>query len=401
MGSAIRDSGFGMRTSAGLLAAALLLGACGKEPHSVPGEPIPQPAPAGVERVVIVVGDPGVARAATHAILPHMREQVEHWTRTIGRDSAVAVIVVGDIIYPNGMHDPSDREDFPLDSAIVTDQLSIVSGPAALEHHVPMYFLAGNHDWGKEQHEEGVATLQNLDDFLEAHRAIGINTRLVPRAGQPGPSVVDDGPLRFIFLDTAWWLLQSRGELGGVMIEGIASAMRSAGDREVVIVGHHPFMSGGPHGGQFSLLEGLGIGFLLKRSGAILQDLNSPPYRRLRAEMGRLFETIGQPLLWAAGHEHSLQLIEARRPDEPQWSMVSGSASKITHVRETEGMVFDLSSPGYFMLLVRSDGSVDAVAVAAPLEGVVCEQSDEEQRAACMAAGVASFQPRFVQRLTE
>jgi len=386
---------------AALVAASLGFGACASEPHVIPGPPIPQPPPAGVERVVIIVGDPGEARAETHPILHHMREQVEYWTRTIGRDSAVAVIVVGDIIYPNGMHDPTDREDFPLDSAIVTDQLDIVSGPLARERHIPMYFLAGNHDWGKEQHEEGVSTLQNLDEFLAAHRAVGINSRLVPAAGEPGPAVIDDGPLRFIFLDTAWWLLQSRGNQGEVMIDGIEGAMRTARGRHVVIVGHHPFMSGGPHGGQLSILEGLGIGFLLKRSGAILQDLNSPPYRRLRAEMGRLFEEVGQPMLWAAGHEHSLQLIEARAGDEPRWSMVSGSASKITHVAETPGMRYHLSAPGYFMLLVRTDGSVDAVAYAAPAEDAVCEHRDEELRAACMAAGLAAFQPRYSQRLTD
>lgn len=384
-----------------LLASALLLGACRSSEPPPPGDPIPQPTAAGVERVVFIVGDPGLARERTHAILHQMRAQVEHWTRTIGRDSAVAVIVVGDIIYPNGMHDPTDREDFPLDSAKVAEQLAIVSGPAARERHVPMYFLAGNHDWGKEQHEEGVATLQNLDEFLGAHRLLGINTRLMPPAGQPGPEVVDMGPLRFIFLDTAWWLLQSRGNQGERMINQIAFAMRTAGERHVVIVAHHPFMSGGPHGGEFSLLEGLGIGFILKRSGAILQDLNSPPYRRLRAEMARIFEDIGQPLLWAAGHEHSLQLIEARRADEPRWSMVSGSASKITNVGETPGMRFHVSAPGYFMLLIRSDGSADAVAVAAPVESAECTQRDDAARDACIADGVAQFLPRFSETLTE
>ena len=385
---------------AGVVGAALLLAACGREPHMEPGAPIPRPAEAGVEHVVFIVGDPGKAIPETHPILTNLRDEVEHWSAALGRDSAVVVVVVGDIIYPNGMHARDDREDFPHDSVMVTGQLGVISGPAARAHHTPMYFLAGNHDWGKEQHEEGVSTLQNLDDFLAAQRPLGLNTRLLPAAGEPGPAVVDLGPwLRFIFLDTAWWLLQSRGTEGARMISGIEGAMRTAGDRHVVILGHHPYISGGPHGGALPLVEGLGIGFLLKRSGAILQDLNSPPYRRLRAEMGRLFRDVRQPLLWAAGHEHSLQLIEADRTDEPRWSMVSGSASKITHVETTPGMRYRMSAPGYFILIARTDGSVETVAVAAPVEEADCTEAPD--RAACMAAGVDAFQPRFQQRLTD
>jgi hypothetical protein len=390
-----------MTARAALLAVAVLLAACRSPEPEPPGQPIPQPSSANVERVVFVVGDAGEARATTHPILAQMRDQVEHWARTLDRDSSVVVLVVGDIIYPNGMHEPSDREDFPRDSAIVTDQLAIVSGPVAREHHVPIYFLAGNHDWGSEQHEEGVATLANLDEFLGAHRSLGINARLLPAAGEAGPDIVDMGSLRFIFLDTAWWLLQTRGEEEDRLVNRIEYAVRTADDRHVVVVAHHPFVTAGPHGGELPLFEGLGVGFLLKRAGAILQDMNSPPYRRLRTEVARIFEANEQPLLWAAGHEHSLQLHAAQGRDEPRWSMVSGSASKITHVAETPGMRFRLSAPGYFMLLVRTDGSVDAVAVAAPVEDAVCEQADDAARAACMAAGVAAFQPRFSQRLTE
>lgn len=386
---------------ASLAVAAALLGACGGEPFMDPGAPIPQPSASGVARVVFVVGDPGEALASESPILPHLAERVEHWSSVLGRDSAVVVLVVGDNVYPNGMHEPEDREDFPVDSTLIAGQLAVIAGPSARAHHVPMFFLAGNHDWGSEQHEEGVATLRNLDRFLESHRAVGLNARLVPAAGEPGPAVVDlGGSLRFIFLDTAWWLLQTRGPQEQQMIDGIAQAMRTAGDRELVLVGHHPFMSGGPHGGELPLLEGLGIGFLLKRSGAVLQDLNSPPYRRLRAELGRLFREVRQPLLYAAGHEHSLQLIEGDRSDEPRWSMVSGSASKVTHVGERQGMRYRMAAPGYFMLIVRDDGSVEAVAVAAPPESGECAQRDAEARGRCMAEGAAAFQPRFSQRLT-
>ena len=379
-----------------------VVAACGSPPVETMPTPLPEPDVAGVDRAIFILGDPGQALERHHPILPHLAREVERWSGALGRDSAVVVLNLGDIIYPNGMHHPDDREDFPVDSAIVTDQIDIVSGPDARAHHTALFFLAGNHDWGSEQHEEGVQTIQNLDDFLTAHREIGLNVRLLPRAGEPGPAVIDFGDdLRIVFLDTAWWLLQTRGTLGDSMLAGVERALRDAGDRHVVVAAHHPYITAGPHGGELSFLEELGIGYVLKRSGAILQDLNSPPYRRLRAGLADIFERAGQPLLFAGGHEHSLQLIEGRNAEEPRFNIVSGSASKLTRVGTTEGLRFKLSAPGYFLLLIRTDGSADLHAVAAPEDYLHCPETPAAALERCMADGIEAYRVRYSQTLTE
>ena len=394
-----------MRVRRLLAAAALVVaaGACAAKPPAPPGEPLPLPDPSNVEHAVFIVGDPGQAIESYYPILPRLAQDVEFWSGSLARDSAVFVLILGDVIYPNGMHDPTDREDYPRDSLLVADQLDIVSGPNARQYDATMYFLAGNHDWGSEQHEEGVETIRNLEDHLTRHREqLGLNVRLVPDAGTPGPAVVDAGPhLRMVILDTAWWLLQSRGAQADTMFAGIENALRTADDRHVVIAAHHPFTSAGPHGGELSFLEELGIGYVLKRAGAILQDMNSPPYRRLRAGLGGIFERAGQPLLFAGGHEHSLQLIAARRADEPRWSVVSGSASKITRIGSTDGMRFGVSAPGYFLLLVRTDGTAELHAYAAPIEYLSCPESPVDARERCMAEGIAAYVPRHTQVLTD
>lgn len=376
--------------------------ACGSSRIPPPPPPLPLPDIAGVDRAIFIFGDPGQALERHHPILPHLQREVERWAGALGRDSAVILLNLGDIIYPNGMHSPDDREDFPVDSAIVQDQIDIVSGPNARAHDTPLFFLAGNHDWGSEQHEEGVQTIRNLDDFLTAHRETGPNVRLLPSAGEPGPDVVDVGSnLRIVFLDTAWWLLQTRGALADSMLASVERALRTAGDRHVVLAAHHPYVTAGPHGGELSFLEELGIGYVLKRSGAILQDLNSPPYRRLRDGLGDIFRRVGRPLLYAGGHEHSLQLIEGRNDEEPLYNVVSGSASKLTRVGSTEGLRFRVSLPGYFLLLIRTDGSVDIHAVAAPEEFLACPETPADALERCMADGIAAYQVRYSQQLVD
>ena len=385
-----------------LLALALVIGACSRVPEMEPPAPIAPPDPTGVERAIFFVGDPGKALSTHYPILSHLRQEVERWSALIEQDSAVIVLNLGDVIYPNGMHAPSDREDFPVDSALMTDQLRVVGGEAARAHATQMFVLTGNHDWGSEQHEEGLATLRNLERFLDVHRELGYAARLAPPAGEPGPVVIDAGPhLRLVLFDTSWWLLQSPGPDRDRLLDGIEQAMRTAGARHVVLAAHHPYMSAGPHGGELSFMKELGVGYILKRSGAILQDLNSPPYRRLRAGLGDIFEELGAPLMYAAGHEHSLQLIEGRTADEPRWSVVSGSASKVTSVGHAEGMRFRLSAPGYFLLLVRNDGSADLHAYAAPTRYLTCPEEPAAVTDACMREGVAAYLPRFTQVLTE
>lgn len=379
-----------------------LSGACAAPaPPPLPDlPPVEWPAAETVDRIVFLVGDPGKAMERQHPILRHLKAEVERWSDALARDSAVIVLVLGDVVYPDGMHDHDDREDFPRDSLMVADQIEIVSGPAARRHHTPMFFIAGNHDWGQETKAEGAARLENLERFLDAFRRTGPNVRLLPAAGEPGPVLVDAGPrLRLVLLDTAWWLLESRGTKGQAMLDGVERAIASANGRHVVLVAHHPFRSGGPHGGELSFLEELGVGYVLKRSGAILQDLNSPPYRRLRSGLREAFARAGAPLLYAAGHEHSLQLLRGLSPDEPRYSAVSGSASKITPVGTEDGMLFSLSATGYLALVIRQDGSAQLYAVAAPPEYLTCPAKPADAWERCMREGTAAFRPRIVERL--
>jgi hypothetical protein len=233
-----------------------------------------------VERVVFLLGDAGEARAATSPLLARLTADVEAWSARLPRDSAVAVLVLGDNVYPTGLHAPEDPA-FPGDSAVLMDKIRIVGGPVARARGAVEYFVAGNHDWGLKAATLGLERVRRQGAFIDAARAAtGAQARLVPEAGTGGPFVLDWGPdTRFLLLDTAWWLVAATEAERERVLEGIDRAMETAGDREVFLVAHHPFKSAGSHGGNFSFWRTLGAQYLLSRSGAIVQDLNSAPYR--------------------------------------------------------------------------------------------------------------------------
>jgi hypothetical protein len=389
--------------TAAVLAVAGLTPGCAREPvpletsQEVPSETAP------AESVILLVGDPGKARFKHYPIFQRLAAEVERWSIRIGRDSAVTVVMLGDIVYPDGMH-PPDSDPYEQDSARVADQLDIVRAAGSVAHGSRLLFVAGNHDWGLKEDREGARRLRNLGSFLERARTRGIEVDLLPPAGSGAPHAVDIGDhLRLILLDTAWWLFDA--EPGGkeAMIEGVAVGIADAGDREVVIVAHHPYESAGPHGGTVPVWRTLGIQYLLNRSGAMLQDINSRPYADLRRALSTVFQRVGRPLLFAGGHEHSLQVLRHDDPGAPRFSVVSGSASKLTPVRPIPGTLFQAAVPGYMALVTRTDGAVDLYAEGAPERYLKCPEDEPEalEWEVCMERGVESFETLFATRLVD
>jgi hypothetical protein len=385
---------------AAALAAALAGAACGARelPELPPSPGVAEPSPDAVESVLFFVGDPGKTRARSHPVLRAMRRDVERWAGALGRDTAVVVAVMGDIVYPDGLHAPGDPA-YHQDSLHVASQVGIVEGPAARASAVQV-FVAGNHDWGREEDWEGTVRLGNLDTLLEAYRREGIPVSLEPGAGTGGPTVLDVGRrVRLVFLDTAWWLLDAEATERAAFIRRLEEAFRTAGDREVILTAHHPYQSAGSHGGFVPLWRTFGVRYALARSGAILQDLNSRPYRRLLDAIRGIGLRHGPALLFAGGHDHSLQVIRDPRDGSPRFSVVAGSASKLTDVGHVDGMLFRRSWPGYVRVFVLRDGGVILSVEGAEPRYLECSQEEAEGRERCLEAGADAYRTLWSDRI--
>jgi hypothetical protein len=389
-----------MRRLAAAMLLALVLGACRPGLPPPPTlDPVALPDPAEVERVLFLLGDPGEAETGTSPLLHRLQQDIEYWAGRLESDSAVAVLVLGDVVYPTGVHPPDDAT-FHADTAVVMAQVRLVLGPAAIFRGARMYFLAGNHDWGLRRHREGYARLRNLEDFLAFARATtGAAVELAPAAGSGGPVVVDYGQhLRLLLLDTAWWLVSGSGAEKAAVMERLELAMETAGERQVAIAAHHPFRSVGPHGGFFPFWQAAGMRFILAKSGAVLQDLTSEPYRDFEAGLRAIFGRLGPAFAFVGGHEHSLQVIEAVDPTDPRFSLVSGSGSKLSDVGYEAGVRFAASAPGYMRMVVEKSGGITLFVEAAPREYLKCP-GDHAARERCVQAGIAAFGTVYSQRL--
>jgi len=379
------------------VAAVLLLNACSAFPKGTvpPYVPLAEPHPDSVESVLFLIGDAGLSRETFAPLIIHLQRDVEWWSGRLGRDSAVAVLYLGDNVYPRGVHAPEDPE-FPRDSAQMDDQVAVVSGPAAMRHKSVAWFIPGNHDWAQSTTERGLRQLRFQEDLLERMRARGPRVALLPHAGNGGPHVVDVGRhLRVLMLDTAWWLLEISDEAKQKVISGVEDAMRTRGGREIVIAAHHPLKSGSSHGGLVPIWQTLGIEYLLYRSGAMLQDLNSIPYKSFNRGLRGVFARVGSPLLFAGGHDHSLQVLQATDPTDPRFMVVSGSGSKSSPVEWRPGMLFKEADPGYMRLVTYRNGAMQLFVTAAPKDMVDCTAADVTLRQQCSTAALAGFRAYY------
>ena len=353
---------------------------------------VPVPDPPAVDAVVFLLGDAGAAVEGRSPLLAALQADVERWSAALARDSAVSIAYLGDLVYPDGVRD-RDHPEFATDSARLWSQIGLVGGPAAREHATLGLFVTGNHDWGNSSGDAGLDRIGNLGAQLASARNSGHFVTLLPAAGDPGPVVRDlRRNVRIAFFDTHWFLQERDPAARAGFFDRLAASLDGARDREMILVSHHPYYSAGPHGAIVPGYHTGGIAYALKKAGALVQDLNSPAYLDLLAGLRRTFEASRKPpLVYAGGHDHSLQVLTGAGDFDPRFVVVSGAGSKVSSIQMGPGLVWGGSRPGYMMLVFRKDDAVDLFVVGGDEQRLECDGSDAEI-AQCMAEGANAFE---------
>lgn len=359
-----------------------------------PFESVLPPIADDVDAVVFLLGDGGATERNGSPLIEVLRSDVERWSAALQRDSAVSIVYLGDVVYPSGVRERS-HPGFETDSIRLWNQIELVAGPEAREHNTAGLFTTGNHDWGNFSGDAGLERVLNLGEQLEFGREAGLAVSLLPPAGEPGPVTRDlRRNVRIVFIDTHWFLQARSSTVREEFFERLTQVLENAGNREVILVAHHPYYTAGPHG---AIMPGYdsGLEFLLKKSGTLVQDLNSPVYTGFLERLRQIFESIEKPpLVFAGGHDHSLQVLTGAGDFDPRFALVSGAGSKVSSIRNTQGLVWGAARPGYMTLVFRKDDGVDLFVKAGDPRYLTCTGS-EDARAECMASGIRAFETAY------
>jgi calcineurin-like phosphoesterase family protein len=354
-----------------ILLASLLLGSCllgsAQKIYYAPGNKNQQPLPENTAQLLYtlyMIGDlkyPQPDNENLTLFKNHIAKQGEQ----------SAVVVLGDILYPLGLRDSSNRH-FTEDETKLKYILGIFD-----KFNGETFFIPGNHDWARGR-EDGWETVINEEKYIENY--FGDKNIYLPDNGCPGPSEIElSNDITLIVFDSQWWF--QKNNLSGSNIDceftekdelfiELEDAIRRNGDKKIILATHHPLYSVGKHGGYFPasylifpLLEvhkWMYIplpGFIhtgYRKYFGNIQDMAHPEYKIFKEKLLKILSDYPN-VIYAAGHEHNLQYFEK----DSLHHIISGGGGEGTYIaRKKKKTDFAYQSPGFSKLSFYSNGDV-------------------------------------------
>ncbi len=312
---------------------------------------------------LLFIGDTGETRE-NDPVLRKLRD----WASKVPEKTIV--VFLGDNIYPEGMPEKGDSQRAEAERRIHA-QTEVVKKSGARG-----FFIAGNHDWKK-----GLQGLIREENFVK--QELGEDNTFLPSGGCPGPIKIDVENIRMIVIDSYFWLNEKVKPRDGcphldldASLSTLRTFLKTAGERHIVFIAHAPLDTYGVHGGFFDWKDHLfpltqlkdwlwiplpiiGSLYPLLRWDVVKsnQDLSSSTYKKMTEQLKEAFAT-RKPLIYAAGHDHSLQILEDG--EAVGYTLVSGagSKSKLSSVRHGDNTLFAHLHEGFMSVDFLKDGSI-------------------------------------------
>jgi hypothetical protein len=273
------------------------------------------------------------------------------------------LLFLGDNIYPRGMPPKEDKINYKIAYNKIESQLKI-----STNFKGKTIFIPGNHDW-----YNGIKGLERQEEIVTAY--FDDKESFSPRKGCPINDEKINDNLLLITVDSQWFLenwdktpiindgcsIKSRE----AFFEELESILTKNEDKTIILAMHHPLMSNGSHGGQFSLKKqifplekkiplpviGSFINLLRKTTGASPQDIQNKQYTAFVKRIKTLLQ--GQDnVIVVSGHDHNLQYIESNNIKQ----IISGAGSKSTAARAINANDFSYGKNGFAILDVYENG---------------------------------------------
>lgn len=299
---------------------------------------------------VILIGDAGEMNTGQ---LESLKSAANHVIK-----GKTTTLFLGDNIYPTGMALPGSNNIKETEQILKSQFEPMRANGAAV------YFVPGNHDWDKSG-PNGLAKIQAQGQFLSSFNDPLL--KLIPDNGCPNPVAINlTDKLTIIAYDSEWWLFpydKANPDCECNSKEEVIMRMRELFDQNkdkmIILASHHPFQSYGAHGGYFTFKNHLFpltslnknlyiplpiIGSLypfLRTTFLSPEDMKHPLYKEMIDKVNSVFGDVPN-VVYAAGHEHGLQLIKSK-----QLQIVSGAGAKHSPNKLGKNSLFHSFENGY------------------------------------------------------
>ncbi|MCH2172022.1 metallophosphoesterase [Myxococcota bacterium] len=306
--------------------------------------------PLEIEHRIVMIGDAG--------LWLENNETLATLGRIADRVPSSSVLFLGDNIYNDGLQD-DDRE---RGEKILSQQLGSTQARKIV--------IPGNHDWGMSLSDTSARSIRNQQAFVDGWR--DGNAEFLPRDGCMGPvtrvlSPAQDGRkgVVVVAVDPTPWIAPRLGaacprqETHASFLEALDQTLTKHANDWVIVASHYPMLTGGPHGGlSYGWLGDLVVSYYAWRLGG-LGNTYEETYADWISQTSDVMRE-HPPILYAAGHDHSLQILEGG--DTVGAFVVSGAGApgRVSTVTNIEQTIFAHAHPGFITLDLGHRGPADA-----------------------------------------
>ncbi|MBG6187356.1 metallophosphoesterase [Flavobacterium sp. CAN_S2] len=274
------------------------------------------------------------------------------------------LLFLGDNIYPKGLPNTELTNERIIAESKLTNQLKL-----SKNFKGQTIFIPGNHDW-----YSGIKGLERQAKFVTEY--LNDKKSFLPRKSCGIDDLEINKNLVLITIDSQWFLedwdnsptinddctIKTR-EAFFVEFENLLIKNQ---EKTVVLALHHPLMSNGSHGGQFSVekqlfpleqkiplpILGSVANFLRKTSGVSPQDIQNKQYTLFIKRVKTLLQNQDNVIV-VSGHDHNLQYIEKDNIKQ----IISGAGSKSEAAKAIFPNDFSYGRNGYATLAVYENGA--------------------------------------------
>lgn len=256
---------------------------------------------------VILLGDTGRDNAGQRAVADSIAQ-------TCDGGECSAVFLLGDNVYDRGIKDPQD----PLMDRMFRKHYEKLK--------IPFQVILGNHDNGRWSND------------WERGRAQVLYGKLNPQFVLPSEYYwFETDEMVVAALDTSRLMWKKDQDSQAKVLAEAYSRSQQTG-KWFLVMGHHPYVSNGKHGNAGSYD---GVSFFGPVSGSDLKKF-----------LDR--HVCGKAVMYLSGHDHNLQILDARQRGCDMIQVVSGAGSSVEEWREKNRLHFGALELGYFKMDVSS-----------------------------------------------
>lgn len=305
-----------------------------------------------------LIGDAGYANEPnTQELFKVIRDKLEEEGKN------TTLLYLGDNIYPYGMppeNGTTERKDAEESLKSQINLGKVFPGKT--------YFIPGNHDW-----YNGYDGLKEQEKFIKEHLD---KKAFLPGNGCGIAELEINKAITVIAIDSQWFIedwdnyptinddcdIKTREAL----FKQFEELLNKNQDKVIVLAIHHPLMTNGSHGGEFSFRKhffplnypvpmpvlGTAINLARKASGYSTQDIQSRVYITLSKRIKTLIQDKSNVIV-VSGHDHNLQYINHDNIHQ----IISGAGSKVEAARAIYPNDFSYGGTGYSILDIRDDGT--------------------------------------------